>query len=136
MGAWIETDTTAFFVTLTYVAPYVGAWIETPTLQGIELKFKSHPTWVRGLKHELYGITIRHIIVAPYVGAWIETSEHVRQGLQVYVAPYVGAWIETQCKDSNNICNLSHPTWVRGLKLPGCNQIQRRNSRTLRGCVD
>ena len=31
---------------------------------------------------------------------------------------------------------MSHPTWVRGLKLLGILQTTTRTSRTLRGCVD
>ena len=33
------------------VAPYVGAWIETLISLAVIVRFKSHPTWVRGLKH-------------------------------------------------------------------------------------
>ena len=33
------------------------------------------------------------------------------------VAPYVGAWIETSVLSSALISALSHPMWVRGLKL-------------------
>ena len=33
------------------------------------------------------------------------------------VAPYVGAWIETREAQWNQTNALSHPTWVRGLKL-------------------
>ena len=33
-----------------WVAPYVGAWIETARLDDKNLMFKSHPMWVRGLK--------------------------------------------------------------------------------------
>ena len=33
----------------------------------------SHPTWVRGLKHEVVLMLLLVILVAPYVGAWIET---------------------------------------------------------------
>ena len=33
---------------------------------------RSHPMWVRGLKH--HGVSAaRQLGVAPYVGAWIET---------------------------------------------------------------
>ena len=55
--------------------------------------------------------------VAPLVGAWIETciiSPHtVRPG----VTPLVGAWIETYHVDCTLQDILSHPSWVRGLKL-------------------
>ena len=33
------------------------------------------------------------------------------------VAPYVGAWIETLLLRNGRNKEMSHPTWVRGLKL-------------------
>ena len=37
------------------------------------LNMRSHPTWVRGLKHK-QGVNNAYAVkVAPYVGAWIET---------------------------------------------------------------
>ena len=77
------------------VAPYVGAWIETPFRGIFAVISKSHPTWVRGLKPVKDTIIIGEKIVAPYVGAWIETPQPFRQCNQPPVAPYVGAWIET-----------------------------------------
>ena len=56
------------------VAPYVGAWIETP-----------YPQYLRKYRD-----------VAPYVGAWIETPQRGISLARLQVAPYVGAWIETQ----------------------------------------
>ena len=32
------------------VAPRVGAWIETRSVEGVSKQEKSHPVWVRGLK--------------------------------------------------------------------------------------
>ena len=76
------------------------------------------------------------------------------------VAPYVGAWIETvKFPHLMVIQHLSHPTWVRGLKLlcaqtvqeilevapyvgawietpPALNLNGIAQCRTLRGCVD
>ena len=55
------------------VAPLVGAWIETFTLERLDTSASSHPSWVRGLKH--VGNTLFNIHqVAPLVGAWIETT--------------------------------------------------------------
>ena len=54
----------------------------------------SHPTWVRGLKHNVIDFTEVNSLVAPYVGAWIETPNSIASS-----QPYE-----------------SHPTWVRGLK--------------------
>ena len=57
-----------------YVAPYVGAWIETfRTNTSARLSAKSHPTWVRGLKLRFLTVVRLCPDVAPYVGAWIET---------------------------------------------------------------
>ena len=51
------------------------------------------------------------------MGAWIETTGLLYLLNCLLVAPLVGAWIETftpaQFKDSA----VSHPSWVRGLKL-------------------
>ena len=58
---------------LPWVAPYVGAWIET---------FGEKRTATLNL-------------VAPYVGAWIETFDMQEVDEFDDVAPYVGAWIET-----------------------------------------
>ena len=76
------------------VAPYVGAWIETPLLSLITLTLP----------------------VAPYVGAWIETPLSCIPLTLVLVAPYVGAWIETASVPLERVNSASHPTWVRGLK--------------------
>ena len=35
-----------------WVAPHVGAWIETYLCTVFSTKHRSHPMWVRGLKHE------------------------------------------------------------------------------------
>jgi len=55
------------------VAPYAGAWIETPGVRP-------------------YGAQCS---VAPYAGAWIETLNDGNFIVNSEVAPYAGAWIET-----------------------------------------
>ena len=57
-----------------YVAPYVGAWIETHNPPWSDQVLQSHPTWVRGLKPEVFRTRYQLDKVAPYVGAWIETA--------------------------------------------------------------
>ena len=52
------------------------------------------------------------------------------------VAPYVGAWIETTFVDDETGYEVSHPTWVRGLKLENDSFMAVLLCRTLRGCVD
>ena len=81
-----------------YVAPYVGAWIETSVLSLYVANYsKSHPTWVRGLKHFGVGGFTTYNLSHP---TWVRGLKHASWlGLEVCkkVAPYVGAWIET-CK--------------------------------------
>ena len=57
-----------------YVAPRVGAWIETCIMAiGIWMCL-SHPVWVRGLKLLISKPANMNDNVAPRVGAWIETN--------------------------------------------------------------
>ena len=57
------------------------------------------------------------------MGAWIETKQNREACYFEKVAPRVGAWIETCVYifmlDS---ANMSHPVWVRGLKLKSTKQ--------------
>ena len=73
----------------------MGAWIETPTL--LLMHFSK--------------------VVAPRVGAWIETPQLLCLQKRKIVAPRVGAWIETFLPGFSTPLSLSHPVWVRGLKL-------------------
>ena len=50
VGAWIETPPIPLLSRCISVAPYVGAWIETEINESNNLLIESHPTWVRGLK--------------------------------------------------------------------------------------
>ena len=60
------------------------------------LKRVSHPMWVRGLKHQTNKRFVMEQNVAPHVGAWIETANAAMVGAKAQqVAPHVGAWIET-----------------------------------------
>ena len=70
--------------------------------------------WVRGLKLNKFGPFLIYLIVAPRVGAWIET-EH---GYLIILA------------------SMSHPVWVRGLKLEYIKQQKLMDGRTPCGCVD
>ena len=92
-GAWIETPihvTQTFKVSL--VAPYAGAWIETSTI------LASRSTRGRSLRP-----------VAPYAGAWIETCYFNRSRNAVRVAPYAGAWIETSMTRAQSIAEPCRP---------------------------
>ena len=103
---------------MNFVAPYVGAWIETNGLNLIGRGAASHPTWVRGLKHVRTWSNIIYVTSHPTwvrgLKHWHGTAEHTR----IDVAPYVGAWIETFGIAQRNRKARSHPTWVRGLKPP------------------
>ena len=117
----------------------------------------SHPEWVRGLKHRVHSRG-QSRCVAPRVGAWIETP-NIRHPAQTgRIAPRVGAWIETTIPWSLTDMALSHPEWVRGLKLPATSRrlpsapsppewvrglkqvagrsIPQQHRRTPSGCVD
>ena len=61
-------------ITKGYVAPCVGAWIETTNKLYIGQYTESHPAWVRGLKHCQVVAGRQLPRVAPCVGAWIETE--------------------------------------------------------------
>ena len=96
----------------------------------------SHPSWVRGLKLLYLIRKAWQKSVAPLVGAWIETHRCGYDCIYIGVAPLVGAWIETSKKSDVIRHLLSHPSWVRGLKLL-CKYSQTKMAgRTPRGCVD
>ena len=96
----------------------MGAWIETRSLNRLKVLPKSHPVWVRGLKHSSKGGRVKRSSVAPRVGAWIETETREESTPPSEVAPRVGAWIETIGGGKFFLVEKSHPVWVRGLKLP------------------
>ena len=100
------------------------------------LNMRSHPTWVRGLKHLLSRRFERSKRVAPYVGAWIETQR--KQCLLSAVTSHP-TWVRgLKLRAACRLCCLrrSHPTWVRGLKLFLSVRLLLILCRTLRGCVD
>ena len=78
-----------------YVAPRVGAWIETKKGFLTVVFEESHPVWVRGLKQIKDNAFAKSPFVAPRVGAWIETICTTQASCGTVVAPRVGAWIET-----------------------------------------
>ena len=73
----------------------MGAWIETNLLHLSLWLPASHPTWVRGLKHNDSNFMRGGLVSHP---TWV-------RGLKRYIIPIKPA------------TELSHPTWVRGLKL-------------------
>ena len=100
VGAWIETAKAGMIVPVKAVAPYVGAWIET------RMPPRKPPA---SLRRTLCGCVDWNILreqgtgnlsVAPYVGAWIETERLWINVGELDVAPYVGAWIETSSSSS------------------------------------
>ena len=103
---------------------------------------KSHPTRVRGLKHQHNENSYQRYLVAPHAGAWIETDVAYAPATGDGVAPHAGAWIETMLDcDIDGLpvvaphagawietrmlltactpIRTSHPTRVRGLKPAG-----------------
>ena len=60
-----------------FVAPRVGAWIETNEYAKYIKEMMSRPAWARGLKHGQRVVLAHRPEVAPRVGAWIETIRHI-----------------------------------------------------------
>ena len=77
---------------------------------------KSHPVWVRGLKHQGLALLCRPLPVAPRVGAWIETCRCTRR---LSVRRSHPVWVRGLKHHGMLITSdmpMSHPVWVRGLK--------------------
>ena len=122
------------------VAPFMGAWIEISKItDGKNLKSKSHPLWVRGLKffkskssamepasRTLYGcVDWNHIIDnnnAHTIGRtlygcvdWNKQSKELCNG---FWSRTLYGCVDWNKKNTSNVWenNMSHPLWVRGLK--------------------
>ena len=65
MGAWIETFVATQKHAERGVAPYVGAWIETPQFGDTATISQSHPMWVRGLKRCILSDGSKHFEGVP-----------------------------------------------------------------------
>ena len=78
------------------IAPFTGAWIETPRLRTRRMMRTSHPSRVRGLKHLNGEPTVGTFDIAPFTGAWIETDCRGSPRRFDRIAPFTGAWIETR----------------------------------------
>ena len=84
MGAWIETLAIVPNAAFIWVAPRVGAWIETKGDFALFGYGVSHPVWVRGLKQKMLQ-NFEHLkAVAPRVGAWIETLMNHELKIHIY----------------------------------------------------
>ena len=80
------------------VAPYVGAWIETPLEESKNPYVRSHPMWVRGLKRRTLSRNNQADRSHPMWVRGLKLLCLLVVFLNRFVAPYVGAWIETwQC---------------------------------------
>ena len=101
------------------VTPFVGVWIETAACFCFSSIYKSHPSWVCGLKrfiplyycparwsHPSWVCGLKHLFavlgtvldVTPFVGVWIETGIKSDVLCIPSVTPFVGVWIETTCR--------------------------------------
>ena len=121
-----------------YVAPRVGAWIETGEYKGWnEVCPESHPVWVRGLKRIAIAVSVRYVVSHP---VWVRglKPEFVAILSGNNVAPRVGAWIETSwLRKYKQLSVESHPVWVRGLKRLSLSSLSGLSfCRTPCGCVD
>ena len=98
-----------------YVAPCVGAWIETRTSKSnLPPPCTSHPVWVRGLKQR--SSTRKSSCIKSHP-VWVRG---LKQKLLLRITGLA----------------MSHPVWVRGLKHDNIGSYSKHQRRTLCGCVD
>ena len=76
VGVWIETELYKYNYQFRAVTPFVGVWIETAECLSLANAYKSHPSWVCGLKLNFLGHNIVKTKVTPFVGVWIETCNN------------------------------------------------------------
>ena len=99
-----------------WVAPYVGAWIETLSEARTRLCVLSHPTWVRGLKPiELDG-QLQSYLSHPTWVRGLKQPHRVQLTTSSLSHP---TWVRGLKQHSSDLLPAeleSHPTWVRGLK--------------------
>ena len=102
------------------VAPHAGAWIETSIARRCRSSLaSSHPTRVRGLKHESENPVTDLIESHPTRVRGLKLDGEEKLLIDKLVAPHAGAWIETHDgRLPTPGLRSSHPTRVRGLK-PG-----------------
>ena len=114
----------------------MGAWIETRQMHEGNLTEESHPTWVRGLKHELIMMLLRYFVSHP---TWVRGLKQKTIKLERDHAESHPTWVRG-LKLFSYTCietySLSHPTWVRGLKPLYRFFVRYLPCRTLHGCVD
>ena len=128
VGAWIETHRTYRHRRGAGVAPRVGAWIETGLKRYLETQYTSHPVWVRGLKRmstmSMKGQSTSHPV-------WVRGLKRLTEAV---VCRYPGShpvWVRG-LKLENKAKSLqkeeSHPVWVRGLKPSVLMEISERHT--------
>ena len=72
--------------------------------------------WVRGLKLSSRNTTFKRRIVASYVDAWIETLIRKVGDLHMLSHPMWVRGLKLICPSDTLSFGVSHPMWVRGLK--------------------
>ena len=139
MGAWIETTPAFNAFICFFVAPFVGAWIETTGFSENPQEETSLPSWERGLKLTSPGFLpgqhrslpswergLKPVpcstssLRPPSLPSWergLKLPLHYNHLYFESVAPFVGAWIETmKVIMTKQKKNTSLPSWERGLK--------------------
>ena len=99
------------------VAPRVGAWIETTASQLSSKLNRSHPEWVRGLKHGHVASLVECLLSHPewVRGLKLKYILHEVASSESHPEWVRGLKLHTLLLVRNT--NKSHPEWVRGLKL-------------------
>ena len=93
-GVWIETFNAGFKWLFNLVTPYTGVWIETTGLEDWEIRIKSHPTRVCGLKLLRFKLFYRCHRSHPTRVCGLKLMRNLKKFL-IKVTPYTGVWIET-----------------------------------------
>ena len=116
VGAWIETPVSGSVLTVYTVAPFVGAWIETINGYIVHQLGGSLPSWERGLKPFPLLQLLDRVRSLPSWERGLKPSIPAAAEGSRSVAPFVGAWIETMKYFGRLTPFVSLPSWERGLK--------------------
>ena len=95
MGAWIETPDSILRDNQPAVAPFMGAWIETSYEYSNGNSFVSLPSWERGLKPRYYMSLFELDESLPSWERGLKQVITFAYRQRRIVAPFMGAWIET-----------------------------------------
>ena len=134
-GAWIETPSIRTRRNIRTVAPFTGAWIETRSPDRPPCRPRSRPSRARGLKPSPCWLASPRTMSRPSRARGLKLRTR-RVLAPPHVAPFTGAWIETPPVAEDTAAHRSRPSRARGLKRRGAVSVKSNTSRALHGRVD